>query len=239
MRQDTLSDQAVKFTAVSSIPAFAIKTYRFRLAIKQMKKYYPIILALYALVSCATVPEPTLKNGVYTNPEFGFYASLPEGWINTDKIPQWVRRQIPASEVNNLKFMFTNRVPEFGIMSKGRILVSCSALDLSWEAVMENKGKFRLQQIKRLDARKIILNENPLVKSHFSKTYSLSGHSYPFHLFEEKIDAHNLQFFRDSFLYRCDGGGACYIVFYLLSPPDTIEMNYKAYRDVIGSLKVD
>jgi len=202
-----------------------------------MKKYYPFFLAFCALVGCATVPEPTFKDGVYTNPEFGFYANIPEGWIKSDIIPPWILRQIPQSEVRDLKFMFTNTIPELGIMSKGRILASCSTLKLSWEEVLADRGKFRLQQIKRLDARKIILNENPLVKDHFSKTYSLSGHSYPFHLFEEKIDAYNLQFFRDSFLYRCDAGGACYIVFYLLSPPDTIDMNHKAYRDVIDSLK--
>jgi hypothetical protein len=202
-----------------------------------MKKYYPIVLAFCTLVNCATVPEPTFKDGLYTNPEFGFYANIPEGWINSDIIPPWVLRQIPQSEVRDLKFMFTNTVPELGIMSKGRILASCSTLKLSWAEVMDDRGKFRLQQIKRLDVRKTLLNENPLVKEYFSKTYSLSGHSYPFPLFEEKIDASNLQFFRDSFLYRCDDGGACYIVFYLLSPPDTIEMNYKTYRDVIDSLK--
>ena len=119
-----------------------------------MKNYYPIVLAFCALVSCATVPEPTFKDGVYNNPEFGFYVPLPEGWINSDIIPPWVLRQIPQSEVGDLKFMFTNTVPELGIMSKGRILASCSPLKLSWAEVMDDRGKFRLQQIKRLDVRK-------------------------------------------------------------------------------------
>lgn len=203
-----------------------------------MKKYYPIVLAFYALVSCASVPEPTVKDGVYTNPEFGFHASIPDGWINSVTILPWVLRQIPSSEVRDLQFMFTNTVPELGNMSKGRILASCSMLDLSWAEVMEDRGKFRLQLIKKLDVRKSLLSENPQIKNYFAKTYALSGHSYPFHLFEEKIDAYELQSFRDSFLYRCDNDRACYIVFYLLSPPDTIKMNYKAYRDVIDSFKV-
>ena len=134
--------------------------------------------------------------------------------------------------------MFTNTVPELGMMSKGRILASCSTLKLSWAEVMKDRGKFRLHQIKRLDDRKTLLRENPLVKAYFSKTYSLSGHAYPFHLLEEKIDAYNLQFMRHSFLYRCNDGRACYIVFYLLSPPDTIEMNHKAYRKVIDSFRI-
>ena len=203
-----------------------------------MKKYYLLVLIFCALVSCATVPEPTFKDGVYTNPEFGFYAKTPEGWINSDIIPSWVLREIPRSEVGDLKFMFTNTLPDLGITSKGRILASCSTLKPSWDEVMEDRGKFRLQQIKRLDQRKAASNENPLVKDYFSKTYALSGHAYPFHLFEEKIDSYNLQFFRNSFLYQCNRGGACYIVFYLLSPPDTIEMNYKAYREVIDSFRI-
>jgi hypothetical protein len=218
--------------------AFAGKTYYFQEVVAHMKKYCLIVFVLCALASCASVPEPSFKDGVYTNPEFGFHANLPEGWLNSRPIPPWVLRQIPRSEAPGLKFMFTNRLPEFGIMSKGRILASCSMLELSWEQVMEDKGKFRLQQIKRLDDRKTLLNENPMVKDYFSKTYSLSGHAYPFHLFEEKIDAYNLQIFRDSFLYRCNAGGACYIVFYLLSPPDMIKMNYRAYREVIESLKI-
>ena len=202
-----------------------------------MNKYYAIVLVFCVVVGCASVPEPTVKDGVYTNPEFGFTTNIPEGWINSDSIPPWVLRQMPRSEVRDLKFMFTNTVPELGIMSKGRILVSCSTIILSWEAVMRDRATFRQQQIERLKIRKSFFEENPQVKDHVSKTYPLSGHSYPFHLFEEKIDAYELQFFRDGYLYRCGDGGACYLVFYLLSPPGSIKMNYKAYRDVIDSLE--
>ena len=136
-----------------------------------MKKYYPIVLAFCTLMSCASAPEPTFKDGVYTNLEFGFSANLPEGWVKSDIIPPWVLREIPSSEVDDLKFMFTNTVPELGIMSKGRILASCSTLNLSWAALMEDRAKFRLQQIKKLDLRKTLLSGKPQVKEYFSKTY--------------------------------------------------------------------
>jgi hypothetical protein len=203
-----------------------------------MKKKVSMFLTFCVLVSCASAPEPSFKNGVYSNPEFGFRASMPVGWIKSTPIPPWVLRQIPDSEAPGLKFMFTNTVPQFGITTKGRILASCSMLKLTWEEVMADRGKFRLQQIKILDDRKTSLSANPLIKDYFSKTYSLSGHRYPFHLFEDKTDAYEIKIIRNSFLYRCNDSGACYLVFYLLSPPDMFEINYKAYQEVINSMKV-
>jgi hypothetical protein len=203
-----------------------------------MKKKISIMFMFCVLVSCASVPEPSFKDGVYSNPEFGFRASMPAGWINSTPIPPWVLPHIPESEAPGLKFMFTNSVPQYGITTKGRILASCSMLKLSWEEVMADRGKFRLLQIKILDDRKAGLSANPLIKDYFSKTYSLTGHRYPFHLFEEKIDAYEIRIIRNSFLYRCNDTGACYLVFYLLSPSDRLQMNYKAYQEVINSMIV-
>ena len=142
---------------------------------------------LWILLSCASAPEPSFKDGVYSNPEFGFRASIPAGWVNSTPIPPWVLRQIPRSEIPGLKFMFTNTVPQYGLTSKGRILASCNMLKLTWEEIMADRGKFRLQAIDILDDRKRSLSASTKIKDYFSKTFSLSGHSYPFHFFEEKI----------------------------------------------------
>ncbi|MGD2270473.1 MAG: hypothetical protein PVI06_08750 [Desulfobacterales bacterium] len=203
-----------------------------------MKNKYPVILAFIFVMGCATAPEPTFENGIYSNPEFGFSINLPEGWVNSETISPWIIREIPPSESANLKVLFTSMFPEFGIMSKGRILASCSKLQIPWTDVMAKRDALRKQQLKALSKRKSVLTQRRQIKDYFSGVHALSGHSYPLPFFEEKIDAYEIRAIREGFIYRCQDTETCCIVFYLISPPDKLNRNYTDYRKVVKSLRV-
>ncbi len=203
-----------------------------------MKRFFLTILTIIIVGSCKTVPEPKFENGIYTNPEFGFSVRLPEGWENATAIPRWVLENIPQPETHDLKFMFTNAEPEIGIITKARILASCSKLELPWQKVLDDRGEFRQQLVQRLAKRKSATGENPHIKNYSFKTYSLSGHSYPFPIYEEKIDAYHLKLINKGFLYKHYDGDVCQLVFYLISPPGELENNINPYESVINSLRI-
>lgn len=198
-----------------------------------MKKYFPTFWIIAIFVSCSTIPPPKVENGTYINPEFEFSVKIPDGWVNSKPIPPWVLEKIPPSEKINLKFMFTNTEPQLGIISKGRILASCSKLDTSWEKLLLSWDRVRTILIKKLEKKKKDTDKKSSIKKYSYRAYirpkdvSLMPACY------EEIDAYHLKLLRKSFYYKCSDQMACKIIFYSISTPGMFKTNSKAYRKMI------
>ena len=203
-----------------------------------IKKYFPAFWIIAIFVSCSTIEPPKVENGIYINPKFGFSVKIPDGWVNSWPIPPWVLEQIPPSEKINLKFMFTNTEPQLGIMSKGRILASCSKLEISWEKLLLSWDKARPILIKTLGKKKKDANKKSSVKKYSYRTYNLSKDVCLIPACYEEIDAYHLKLLRKCFYYKCSDQMACKIIFYAISTPGMFKINSQAYRKMIQTFTI-
>jgi len=203
-----------------------------------MKKYFPAFWIIAIFVSCSTIPPPTVVNGTYINPEFGFSVKIPGGWVNSTPIPPWVLEEIPPLEKNNLKFLFTNTEPQLGIMSRGRILASCSKLEISWEKLLLSWDKVNIILTKKLEKKKKDTDKKSSIKKYSYRTYNLSKGVNLLPAFYEEIDAYHLKLLRKSFYYKYSDQMACKIIFYAISTPDMFNINSQAYRKTIQTFTI-
>ena len=203
-----------------------------------MKKYFPVFWIIIIFVSCSTIEQPKVENGTYLNPEFGFSVKIPGGWMNSKPIPPWILEQIPPSEKINLKLLFTNAKPQLGIMSKGRILASCSKLDISWEKLLLSWDKARTILIKKLEKRKRNVDKKSSLKKYSYRTYKPSKDVRLMPACYEEIDAYHFKLLRKSFYYKCSDQMACEIIFYAISTPDMFKINSQAYRKMIQTFTI-
>ena len=203
-----------------------------------MKKYFPVFWIIIIFVSCSTIEQPKVENGTYLNPEFGFSVKIPGGWMNSKPIPPWILEQIPPSEKINLKLLFTNTKPQLGIMSKGRILASCSKLDISWEKLLLSWDKARTILIKKLEKKKKDADNKSSIKKYSYRTYNRSKDVCLMPAGYEEIDAYHLKLLRKSFYYKCSDQMACEIIFYAISTPDMFKINSQAYRKMIQTFTI-
>jgi len=203
-----------------------------------MKKYFPVFWIIIIFVSCSTIPSPKVVNGIYINPEFGFSVKIPGDWVNSKPIPPWVLEQIPPSEKINLKFMFTNSEPQLGIMSKGRILASCSKLEISWEKLLLSWDKEITILTKKLEKNKNDTDKKSNLKKYSYRTYNLSKNVRLMPACYEEIDAYHLKLLRKSFYYKCSDQMACKIFFYAISTPGMFKTNSQAYREMIQTFTI-
>ncbi len=203
-----------------------------------MKKYFTAFWIIAILVSCSTIPPPKVENGTYINPEYGFSVKIPGGWLNSTPIPPWILDEIPPSEKNNLKFLFTNTEPQLGIMRKGRILASCSKLDISWEKLLLSWDKVNTILTKKLEKKKKDTDKKSSIKKYSYRTYNLSKGVSLLPAFYEEIDAYHLKLLRKSFYYKYSDQMACKIIFYAISTPDMFNINSQAYRKMIQTFTI-
>ena len=203
-----------------------------------MEKFFPVFWIIVIFVSCSTIGQPKIENGTYINPEFGFSVKIPGGWVNSKPIPPWVLEKIPPPEKINLKFMFTNTEPQLGIMSKGRILASCSKLEISWEKLLLSWDKVRTILTKKLEKNKNDTDKKSSLKKYSYRTYNLSKDVRLMPACYEEIDAYHLKLLRKSFYYKCSDQMACKIIFYAISTPGMFKINSQAYRKMIQTFTI-
>jgi len=203
-----------------------------------MKKYFPAFWIIAIFVSCSTIEQPKVENGIYINPEFGFSINIPGGWVNSKPIPPWVLEQIPPFEKINLKFMFTNTAPQLGIMSKGRILASCSKLEISWEKLLLSWDKEITILTKKLEKNKNDTDKKSNLKKYSYQTYNLSKNVRLMPACYEEIDAYHLKLLRKRFYYEGSDQMAYKIIFYAISTPGMFNINSQAYRKMIQTFTV-
>jgi len=168
----------------------------------------------------------------------GFSVKIPGGWVNSKPIPPWVLQEIPPSEKINLKFFFTNTEPQLGIMSKGRILASCSKLEISWEKLLLSWDKVNTILTKKLEIKKRNENKKSSIKNYSYRTYNRSKYVCLMPACYEEIDAYHLKLLRKSFYYKCSDQMACKIIFYSISTPEMFKINSKAYRKMIQTFTI-
>ena len=203
-----------------------------------IKKYFPVFWIIAMFVSCSTTGQPKIENGTYINPEFEFSVKIPGDWVNSKPIPPWVLEQIPPPEKINLKFMFTNTEPQLGIMSRGRILVSCSKLEIPWEKLLLSWDKARIILIKTLENKKKDVDKKPSLKKYSYRTYNRSKDVHLMPECYEEIDAYHLKLLRKSLYYKCSDQMACKIFFYAISTPGMFKTNSQAYREMIQTFTI-
>jgi len=203
-----------------------------------IKKYIPVFWIIIIFVSCSTIGQPKIENGTYINPEFEFSVKIPVGWVNSKPIPPWVLEQIPPPEKINLKFMFTNMAPQLGIMSRGRILASCSKLEIPWEKLLLSWDKEITILTKKLEKNKNDTDKKSSLKKYSYRTYNLSKNVRLMPACYEEIDAYHLKLLRKSFYYKGSDQMAYKIIFYAISTPGMFKINSQAYRKMIQTFTI-
>ena len=203
-----------------------------------MKTYFPALWMIAILVSCSTIPPPRVENGTFINPEFGFSLKIPGGWVNSKPIPPWVLEQIPPAEKMYLEFMFTNTQPQLGIMSKGRILASCSKLEITWEKLLLSWDKVKTLLTKSLENKKNSTDKKAHIKKYSYRTYNLSKDVCLIPVSYEETDAYHLKLLTNCCYYKCSDLMACKIIFYAISTPEMFKINSQAYRKMIQTFTI-
>lgn len=59
-----------------------------------MHQRWTFIIVALLLISCATPYRPIIKDGSYTDPQFGISFSLPVSWTVMDQPPDWVKQHL-------------------------------------------------------------------------------------------------------------------------------------------------
>ncbi|MDY6790987.1 MAG: hypothetical protein SWH54_06935 [Thermodesulfobacteriota bacterium] len=137
-----------------------------------------------------------------------------------------------------LKFMFTNTQPQLGIMSKGRILASCSKLEIPWEKLILSWDKVTALLTKRLGNKKISTDRKSHIKKYSYRTYNLSTAVCLIPAYDEEIDEYHLKLLTNCFYYKCNDLMACKIVFYAISTPEMFKTNSPAYKKMIQTFTI-
>lgn len=203
-----------------------------------IKKYFSAFWIIAIFISCSTILPPRVENGTYINPEFGFSVKIPGGWTNSRQIPPWVLEEIPHLEKNDVKFMFTNTEPQLGMMSKGRILASCSKLEVPWQNLLLSWNKVRSILIKKLEKNKKYANNKSNLKKYSYQTYNRSKTLRLKPAYYEEIDAYHLKLLRNSYYYKCSDQMACKITFFAISTPEMYKINSQTYRKMIQTFTI-
>ena len=203
-----------------------------------IKKYFSVFWIIAIFISCSTTLPPRVENGTYINPEFGFSVKIPDGWTKSTKSRRGFLKKIPHLEKNDLKFMFTNTEPQLGMMSKGRILASCSKLEVPWQNLLLSWNKVRSILIKKLEKNKKHANNKSNLKKYSYRTYNRSKTLRLIPAYYEEIDAYHLKLLRNSYYYKCSDQMACKITFFAISTPEMYKINSQTYRKMIQTFTI-
>ncbi len=73
-----------------------------------MKALPAIVIIISLFSACTTGKPPYIENSYYKNPSFEYSFKLPFGWVQTDKLPEFLNSAIPNRSKRNVNFSLFN-----------------------------------------------------------------------------------------------------------------------------------
>jgi len=84
------------------------------------KNLFFFLIFLLVLCACTPVAQPMVKGRYYINPENEFSFKIPDGWLETDKIPQSISDSSSVYNISKIKGVFINSAGGMIIVSTDR-----------------------------------------------------------------------------------------------------------------------
>lgn len=196
-------------------------------------KYLIIVIFLITIAACATYPPPTIKDRTYINSKYEFSIDLPEGWKQTEKVPEWIKKTIPPQQINRVKIMVFNQE------STGFITINAFKTAIDGRNVPDKKIERLL--IKNLDNTKKKLWKKPETKDYTYKIHSTSFFNIPMLMCSEDLvvgdEFTELKSKSMSYMYACHNDNSCGVNIVLVSDAKTFDKNYAVFDNLLKSLK--
>lgn len=73
-----------------------------------MKALPAIVIIISLFSACTSGKLPYIENSYYKNPSFEYSFKLPFGWVQTDKLPEFLNSAIPNRSKQNVNFTLFN-----------------------------------------------------------------------------------------------------------------------------------
>jgi len=194
-----------------------------------MKKALIIVtVCLFLLTSCASFPPPEISNGRYTNYKYGFNIEVPDGWLQTEKIPPWLKNTLPEEKSSQIRIMFFNND------SNGLICIMCSKTIWSLDLIRCASEKIEKNLHKLLEKQKKKLSKDLYVKNYSYKIYNIENWCDQFS-YETEFDKMEMR--SEYIMYGCQGDDTCIVGIELISDIKTFDENYKVFNSIVDSFR--
>lgn len=205
-----------------------------------MKKIFLSIIALFFLAGCATFPPPKIQDGRYINPRYGFSIEVPDGWLQTEKIPPWIFETLSDEQKSHICIMFFNNNTNgliCIISDKPVPSIPPSALNEtpSFDNVIPGslKDVYIYQPMKQeFEKRKQQLIKNSYIKNYSYKIYSIKKCTEEFSYVTE---FEKMEIRVECMMYACQKDDTCAVEFFLISDIKTFDENYEVFNKVADS----
>ena len=191
------------------------------------------IILFLVVYGCSTTPPPRIENGRYINPKYKFSIELPEGWVQTDKMPDWAKTAIPIAKRSIIKTMFFNND------TNGWIALECEKTIFDLRALSD----FKIREIFTdfYEKRKKEIKKISFIKDY---SYEIYGPCYDYCLFaREEIYAETefqkIKAEKRAFLHSCYGDDTCHVGIMLISDSKTFDENFQVYYKVTDSIQTE
>ncbi|WP_027358509.1 hypothetical protein [Desulforegula conservatrix] len=187
-----------------------------------------LMLLLFCMTSCATAPPAIIRDGIYYNDNYGFSFKTPEGWHNTNKMPEWLKKGVSGWVVLRTQYMCFNNE------TNGFIEVSCVKSYRSMDGIRKFLEDAFQDQKKEMQA-------DPYFKKINCKYYTPKEAPLANLVEREELYYEN-EFVKErleqnTFVYSFNARVNYILTFTFISRNQTFEENRKAYDSVLKSFQ--
>lgn len=207
-----------------------------------MKKILILLtVVLFLLTSCATFPPPQIQDGRYINPKYSFSIEVPDGWLQTEKAPPWLKEILNEDGKSLIRIMFFNNntngliyvashkpIPSIPFSSLDEISSFDNVIPGSFHDYVYQSAKQEIEKRKRQ------LIEDAYIKNYSYKIYSVKKYTEKFS-YETEFVKQEIRV--ECMMYNCQENDSCIIIFCLNSNIKTFDENYGVFDKVVNSFR--
>jgi hypothetical protein len=197
---------------------------------KYFLRSFPIFLCLIVIGCAASPPSPSIKDGYYINPEYGFSIKVPEGWQALKELPEWYRETLSHEHQEDFRVMFIND------NRKGIIVVASSEWRFGFISLHDGsttRGVIDRQLHSYFKQRENELTRDPRVKRY---SYEVKEGGRYFEAMYVEMNHKELKMVNAGKVYDYKRG-LYEVHVYLLSDIESLDGGYEVYRQVVESLQ--
>ena len=201
-----------------------------------------LFFTLSFLMSCATAPQPIIKNNTYINQQYCYSLTIPDGWIYTVDVPEYFKG-IPMKTKEMVNVMFFNK------NTNGFISVSATKMpgDILGSLTEYRPGTFGetanqafisiMSDAFEKELKKMVDNISGYqMKDYVFNADSLTEYSVKF-LLEDKLTA--IMYDYKVIIYRCKEDQTYVLLVLLISNKHSHGVNMTAFNSIHKSLRMD
>lgn len=197
-----------------------------------MKKLLVILMTVCFLASCASVPPPRVENGLYINPKFQYSIKLPQGWVQKEDIPDWLKKDVSSDLRDKIQIVFFNNE------TNGAIIIANDKTFIDLQSCSKKQISNAIEKALKREVDNV--RSKPYVEKINYTVYEPSSLNTP-NLISVTEGTVATEFMKvalenNSFIYMCDDDDTCVFSIILISLSRTFEENKKVFKEIIDSL---